>query len=395
MESALEYEQKEKTFCCQVGKGGRMDVIPHDEYKVIDESVSKFVQRELAPHWKEYDRYPFGEFCDHVVEQAFQAGYLTVNLAEDLGGMGRSIAPLCRILKTICEEDASVGGIILATAVAQEIILQAGMESILENIVSDTQEARDIAIACPLFTNPIENQPDVSAEKNDNKYLLTGSTGYVVLGGLAKQGILSACIPGQKAPAYFLINLSDRGVSLSDPIFSLGLHACPVADVTLDHAEGVLMGEEGKGNVYFQKMYDRMDVVAASMSAGIMKGSFMQALTYSEERTQGGRRIIEWSELRGILSRMAREVRVAEMLIEHACLMADQEYPHWEEACHAAAMHILDVSPKVTTDGIQVLGGYGYMKEFHQEKRFRDAHHLQTIFGIPSMNQLRYMDYLR
>jgi alkylation response protein AidB-like acyl-CoA dehydrogenase len=372
-----------------------MDVLTYDEYQVMDESVSKFVQRELAPHWKEYDRYPFGKFCDHVVEQASQAGYLTVILPEDLGGMGRSIKPLCRILKTICTEDASVGGIILATAVAQELIQQAGMESILINIISNACKANDTTIAFPLFTNPVQNQPDVSAEKKDNTYLLTGGADYVVLGGFARQGILPACIPDQKAPTYFLINLSDRGVSLSEPIFSLGLHACPVVDVTLDRVEGVLVGEEGKGDVFFRKMYDRMHVAAASMAAGIMKGSFMQAFTYSKEREQGGRRIIEWSELRGMLSRMAREVRIAEMLIEHACQMADQGDQHWEEACHAAAIHILDISPEVTTDGIQVLGGYGYMKEFHQEKRFRDAHHLQTIFGIPYMNQLGYMDHLR
>ena len=138
-----------------------------------------------------------------------------------------------------------------------------------------------------------------------------------------------------------------------------------------------------------------MSVASAAMSWGIMKGSFAEALEYSEGRFQGGRRIVDWSEVRIILAGMAVKIKTAEAIISRTCQAVDNEEPGWQAVARSAALKIQANACDLTTDGIQVLGGVGYMKDFGQEKRFRDAKHIQSLLGMVPMKKLRLIDNLR
>ena len=189
-----------------------------------------------------------------------------------------------------------------------------------------------------------------------------------------------------------MVDLSSPGIQKSAPVHSLGLHACPAVDLSLQHVEGVLVGAEGSGSLYFEQMADKMHAAAAAMSAGIMKGSFTEAFEYAKGRQQGGREIINWSEVRMILSGMAIAVTNAEMMISRACQSIDNGEKGWQACSRAAAISIAETACQVTTDGIQVLGGVGYMKDFGQEKRFRDAKHIQALLGIAPMKKIRFIE---
>jgi len=134
-----------------------------------------------------------------------------------------------------------------------------------------------------------------------------------------------------------------------------------------------------------------MQLAAAAMSCGIMKGSFNEAVSYCAERDQGGRKIGEWSEMQMLLSDMAIKVKVAEMLISRACLAVETREEGWETAISAASLHIQSAATALAADGIQALGGVGYMKDFGQEKRFRDAGQVQAFLGLEPMKRLRFI----
>jgi len=186
-----------------------------------------------------------------------------------------------------------------------------------------------------------------------------------------------------------MIDMDDPAVSISDPVISHGLHACPAVDMTLTKASARLVGSIGQGHEYFEKAAARMKLAAAAMSCGIMKGSFDEAMSYCSEREQGGRKIGDWSEMQMLLSDMAVKVTVADMLVTRACQAVESREKGWENAVSAASLHIQSATAVLVTDGIQALGGVGYMKDFGQEKRFRDAGQVQAFLGLEPMKRIR------
>lgn len=358
------------------------------ELKSFEDLAHSFAAKELSANKDANDRYPFGPFFEAVVTKAHEVGLLGATLPEECGGIGQGMSALCVILEHISAVDASLGGIIFTNALAQEIMLAAGAKDLLSGVMGEAADAKSALIACPSFMNPGETQATLEAVKIKDTYLLNGTIEYVVLAGMSGHALLPARIKGQAGYSFFLINLADKGLTKSAPIFSLGLHACPAVDLTLVGIQGTLVGKEGQGEQCFDQAEARMHSAVAAMQCGIMQGSFQEALGYSQERFQGGWEIINWSGLRMLLGNMAVQVKIAEMVVSEAAQAVEQQDPGWELYSRAASIHLSELATKLTTDGIQVLGGNGYMKDYGQEKRFRDAKHVQAFLGLAPMRKL-------
>jgi alkylation response protein AidB-like acyl-CoA dehydrogenase len=368
-----------------------MIALMNEELKPFEGLARQFADKELSSKREENDAYPFGPFFGDVLEKAYGVGLLGVMLPEELGGIGQGISALSVILENICRVDASLGGIIFTAAVAQQIIIEAGSPEPLASVTKNAKNAGEFLIAFPVFNNPSEVSHVVYGRKEKNRYILFGDLEYVVLAGCAGHCLIPAKIRGQGGYSFFLVDLSHENITRSEPVLSLGLHACPAVDMKFDDVEAILVGEEGEGNAYFEKVANRMHIAAASMSAGIIRGSFDEALAYTKERFQGGREIVKWSEVQMILANMAVKMNIADMTLRQACQAVEKSTPGWELNSLAAALHIQEMACDLTTDGIQLLGGYGYMKDYGQEKRFRDAKHVQALLGMAPMKRLQYI----
>jgi len=358
-----------------------------DEIKSFQDLALSFSGKELAHRRESSDRYPFGPFDKTVMAKAQELGFLGITLPEDLGGIGQGISTLCVVLESICRTDASLGAVIFTNALAQEITLRSGSFDLLSEPISQGR-----LIAYPAYRNPEEHSDLPRAEKGKQGYTLTGPAGYVVLAPIAAYALLPAKISGQEGYSFFLVDLAHPGVKRSDPVFSLGVHACPVADLTLDKAEAELAGDEGMGAAYFGEASGVMLAAAASISLGIMRGSFEYALSYSNEREQGGWPIVNWSMIKTILADMAVQTRIGDMAVSGACNAMESKLAGWEIFVKTAALHVQDAACQVTTEGIQVLGGYGYMKDYGQEKRFRDAQQMKTLLGMAPLRKVELLD---
>ena len=297
------------------------------------------------------------------------------------------------VLESICRTDASLGAIIFTNALAQEIILRSGSSEMLRRIVS-SNTLEEVLIGFPAYSNPQEHKDLPLAAKGKKGYTLSGSANYVVLAPIAAHALIPAKISGQEGYAFFLLSLSHPKVKKSEPVFSLGVHACPVADLALNGAEAVLVGQEGKGTACFKEASDMMYAAAAAISLGIMRGSFDYALTYSNEREQGGCTIVNWSMIKTILADMAVQMKIADLAVSQACTAIEKKVAGWDIYAKTAALHVQDAACQVTTDGIQVLGGYGYMKDYGQEKRFRDAQQIKTLLGMAPLRKVELLDQM-
>jgi len=361
------------------------------DLKPFEELAISFAAKELKKNVEEHDRYPFGEFFNGVLDKAYEVGLLGITLPEDFGGIGQGISTLCTVLDNICQVDSSLGGIIFTNALCQEIMLQSKEESLLKKVFSNSKSASEFLVAFPTFSSPGQTAILPSATRAGKVYSLSGKLEYLVLGTIASMALIPARLGNTDGYTFFLVDLSDKGVKKSDPIFSLGLHACPAVDVTFDKAQAFLLGEEGKGNAYFEVASKKLHMAAAAMSAGIMKGSFNEALAYAKERFQGGREIINWSETKMILANMAVKTKVADLCVAQGCRAIEEGIKDWGQFSTASALHVHELSCELVNDGVQLLGGNGYMKDYGQEKRYRDARQVQALLGSAPLKKLALM----
>jgi len=119
-----------------------------------------------------------------------------------------------------------------------------------------------------------------------------------------------------------------------------------------------------------------------------MKGSLKEAMDYAKEREQGGWTIVNWSEVRMILANMTVKSKAVDMCVAGTCQGIEAGIPDWGVYSMAAAIHVHEMACEVVTDGIQVLGGNGYMKDYGQEKRYRDARQVQALLGLVPLRKL-------
>ncbi len=368
-----------------------MTAIGDPGLSMLDEMARDFAARELEERKQECDRYPYAEFFEDVVQKAQEVGFFSITVPEELGGAAMGVKALSLVLEDISRTDASLAGIIFTNALAQELLMAAGEKAALAAKGKDGSW-RESVLAFPAFDDPSQNLGLTAARQEDGSFSLNGKVEYVTLAGLAARALLPAAIPGTPGYSFFLVELSSPGCSTGEPVLSLGMHSCPSADLALDGAAGKLVGEEGAGVRYWADCVDSMSAAAAAISAGIMRGCLDEALGYARERFQGGRQIVDWSEVRRILADVSVPVTVSLRLVADVCRSIEEDEPGWRLAARAVALHVQSLACDVTTDGIQLLGGNGYMEDYGQEKRFRDAKQAQALLGMAPVRKLEYVD---
>ena len=363
----------------------------NEEISMLRELAAVFSRKELAPNREYHDRFPFAPFFSDVLAKAYDAGFLTIGLSDASQGAGRGIRELSVILGEISQKDSSLAGIIFSSALAQRIILEAGSGELFSGPLPPRDIFGGSLIALPSFTSPLEEPHSVVARKKGAGFRLSGRIAYLVLGGIASRALVPARHEGGDGFSYFLVDTSSDGARVSKPIIGMGLRSCPAVDMTLDDARALLVGSKAEGAAYFRRAADLMSIPIAATAVGIMKGSFDEALTYTRERFQGGREIINWSEVRMILAHMALGITVAELATASATRLLEDGASGWEDSARAAAIYAAESACTVTADGVQLLGGNGYMTDYGQEKRFRDARQVQALLGLLPMKKLAFI----
>ena len=360
--------------------------------RMLARAAAEFARSELADNRKEFDRFPFGPFFSTVLQKAFELDFFHITLPDSMGGVGMGTGALCVVLDELSRQDASLGAVILTNCLAQEILLNAGNTDLLKGMADKADKVNNFLLACPLFNNPSEIRHVAREIEKDGRIFLSGKLEYLVLGGVADAAVVPAAKDGQETYSYYLIDLNQPSVTIGDPVLSHGLRCCPAVDAEFNMTEAVPVGRSGDGDTLFRKAAAKLSGAAAAISCGIMKGAFDEALSYAGQREQGGRKIVEWSEMQMMLADMAVHIKIADMIVSEACRAVDGKEKGWEQKALAAAIHIQEAAVQVTTDGVQALGGVGYMQDFGQEKRFRDAKHIQACFGLTPMKKLRFFD---
>jgi alkylation response protein AidB-like acyl-CoA dehydrogenase len=348
----------------------------------LENLATSFAAKELLGSAAAAERGPSDRLRGHVLDKARQAGFWEVFLPEAQGGAG--LTALCLLLERLCQADASLGGILFTNALAQALVMAAEGEEGVSGLRGDSD--------CLFLIREPRRHHGFPEASFLNAYSLTGRVDLLVVATL-RSGRYPR--PGSLRGGYSPSRgFADPGMRKSPPVLTLGLAACPAVDATLAEVRGRLLGERDQGRRYLHSVWGPMHAAAGAMNAGIMRGACQAALDYARTRRQGGQRILDWGEVGMVLAGMLAKTDAAALAVSSACRCLEEGRPDGCRQAVGAALQVHELACGVVDDGVQVLGGYGYMRDYGQERRFRDARQVQALLGAAPLRKLALLGAL-
>ncbi len=367
-----------------------------DEQKQMRQLAHRFAEREIRPVAAEYDRNDTTPWP--VLRKAAQVGLTSYQYPEEYGGGGvESILTAC-----IVAEELAWGCLGIATA-----IVGAGLAAVPITIAgSAEQKARYLPWFCDADTVRLGafalTEPEAGSDaasirttavRDGDHYVLNGQKRFITHGGIADLYAVFATVDpgrGHESITAFIVEADTPGLSAGKKEDKMGMRACHTGDVILENvrvpAENRL-GAEGEGFIIAMKSFEHTRPVVAACAVGVARAAYEYALQYAGERVQFGRPIIAKQAVRFMLADMATEIDAARLLTWRAAWRADEGLPCNIQASMAKAF-AADMGMRTTTNAVQILGGYGYMREYPVEKWMRDAKILQIVEGTSQIQKV-------
>jgi alkylation response protein AidB-like acyl-CoA dehydrogenase len=349
-----------------------------EERQAFADLAKDIATKKLVEKREEHDKYPFSELFDEAIKDAGTVGFYGVNLPDTYGGVGMGTGMVAAIIEKLSETDASLAGIVFTNAAALEILKAASEAAQDSSVYQRIKSIGTVPVAYTSFSSHEDIELPIADASHSS---ITGKIDYLVLGSIADYAVIPARHLDAHKFSYYLIDLKSDKIKKSKPIVSLGLHACPAIDITMNNVPAALIGTSGDGGNYFVKMLNSMSVCATAMSLGIMKGSLNDSLQYTADRYQ----------VRMMLANMAIEMKIGETCLRMACSEMEANISGWEKTAQAAAIHTGELANRCATDGVQLFGGNGYTKDYPQEKRMRDAKQAQCLLGLMPLRKINFI----
>jgi alkylation response protein AidB-like acyl-CoA dehydrogenase len=233
------------------------------------------------------------------------------------------------------------------------------------------------------------------ARRDGDDYLLTGTKRFITHGSVAN--VLTAFAltdpeaGGRKGMSAFIVETETPGFSVARLEHKMGIRGSPTAELTFDEVRvpaANRLAEEGDGFKIAMATLDRSRLAIAAQAVGIAQGATDAALAYAAERRQFGERIVDFQAIQFMLADMASQTEAARQLTYAACTRVDDEDPNLAYWTSAAKLIAGDTAMRVTTDAVQIYGGYGYVTEYPVERMMRDAKITQLYEGTQQIQRL-------
>ena len=363
-----------------------------DEQKNLRELAHDFAEKEIRTVAWELDK--DGDWPQAIINKAHEVGLMNTHLPEEYGGAGLSYLDGCIIEEELSWGCSGVQTSLGANGLAGAPVLLGGSEEVVKEFATSLIESPKLASFC--LTEP-DAGSDVSgmrtkAVKKGDKYVLNGSKCFITNGGYADWFTVYAKTDpdaGHRGISAFLVKKDDT-VIVDKKEDKMGQRASNTATITFNETEvdaKYILGEENKGFKLAMMTLDRTRPGVAAMATGIARAAFEFATEYSKERVQFGVPIAMHQAIQFMIADMATEIHAARLMTWNSAVLLDQGKRNTLESSHAKRF-AADTAMKVTTDAVQVYGGYGFIKEYPVEKLMRDAKIMQLYEGTSQIQRL-------
>ncbi|MDD5093887.1 MAG: acyl-CoA dehydrogenase family protein [Dehalococcoidia bacterium] len=365
-----------------------------EEQKMLQMMVRGFAQKELAPVAAEVDE--AAQFPEEQVRKIAELGLMGLTIPEEYGGNGKGMTEFCIASEEMSKVSAAIGGYF-------RISLSLGIVPVRMHGNEDQKtkylppHASGEKLACFGLTEAAAGSDpaaiSTTATKRKGGYVIDGTKTFVSLGAEAQICVVFATLDKslrQKGIAAFIVDSDTPGYSVGKYERQMGFRGLSVTDLVFEDcfvpAENRL-GEEGRGLKIALEVLDESRITVAAEAVGISQGAFEIALAYAKDRKQFGQTIANFEAIQWMLADMATQIEAARLLTFNAAHVVDHGTPYAKEAA-MAKVFASEVSAFVTGKAMQILGGYGYTRDYPVERFFRDAKLTEIYEGTSEMQRI-------
>jgi alkylation response protein AidB-like acyl-CoA dehydrogenase len=364
-----------------------------DDQREIQALARDFAQAEIEPHATDWDR--THGFPRELIAKLGELGLMGVCIPEEYGGAGADFVSYILVLEELSRADAGVGvTVAVHTSAVSLPILTFGTDEQRSRFVPPL--ARGEVVGAFALTEPEAGSDAGSlrtaAAQNGDGWKISGSKQWITNGGFGGTVLLFARTdqdtPGAKGVSAFILDGDQVEVTREEE--KLGLNSSSTVDLVVKDAEAGrdrLLHEEGKGFTVAMATLDGGRIGIAAQALGIAQAAYDVAREYALERRQFGKRIADFQAIQHKLANMSTEIDAARLLVLRAAWLKQEGKPHTEEGAKAK-LFASEMARRQTAEAIQILGGYGYTKEFPVERYYRDAKITEIYEGTSEIQRL-------
>jgi alkylation response protein AidB-like acyl-CoA dehydrogenase len=350
-----------------------------DEQRQLQSSVRAFAEGEIAPHVSEWDEK--SEFPHEVVKKLGEMGLLGVIFPEELGGAGMGYVEYVLAIEELSRVDGSVGIIVAAhNSLCTNHIMLGGNDAQRQRWIPKLASGQWLGawgLTEPGSGSDAGGARTTAVKKGDS-WVLNGSKTFITNGGYADCAVVLAVTDkekGTKGISAFVVEKGTKGFRPGRKENKLGLRASDTSELIFEDCEipaENLIGKEGEGFKDAMRVLDGGRISIAALSLGMARGALDAAMKYAQERRQFGKAISEFQAIQFKLADMATELDAAWLLTMRAAQMKDAGKKVTLESA-MAKLYASEAACRICDEGVQIHGGYGFIKDYPAEKFYRDV----------------------
>ncbi len=365
-----------------------MDYFLTEEQKMIKDLARRIADELIIPKRAELDEKE--EFPKDILSACGEVGLYGACIPEEYGGTGGGVFENCIIVEELSRGCLGVSTSFAATFLGSYPILLFGSEEQKKKYLTKVAEGKMI---CAFALTEAEAGSDVSnvktrAVKDGDYYVLNGTKQWITNGGEADLYTVIAVTNPEKGPrgmTAFLVEAGTPGLSFGKKEKKMGIRASATREVIFQDCrvhKSSILGREGLGFLVVMKTFDRTRPGVGAQAVGVAQAALDYACQYARSRVQFGKKIINFQAVQHMLADMATLVEASRALVYSVARFIDANpNANFSKESAMAKAFASDCAVKVTTDAVQILGGYGYMRDYPVEKMMRDAKILQIYEG--------------
>ena len=373
-----------------------------EEYQALRESVRALAEKKIAPFAKAVDE--DSRFPQEAHDALQSAGLSAAHVPTEYGGDGADALAVAIIIEEVARVCGSSSLIPAVNKLGSWPLILAGNEEQKKRWLPELVKGRGFSYCLSESDSGSDSVAMKTKAVHENgKWILNGSKKWISNAGFSDfYTVLAVTDPAARSKGItaFVVEKSDNGVSFGAHEKKMGMRGSPTRevyfdDVTLD--ESRVLGGVGEGFAIAMRTLDHTRITIAAQALGLAQGAFEVATRYAKERKQFGKPIFDFQAVQFMLADMAMQIEAARGLTYQAAVKSEREENDLTFFSAASKCYATDVAMKVTTDAVQVLGGYGYVNDHPVERMMRDAKLTQIYEGTNQIQRLvmaRHLDKL-
>ena len=356
-----------------------MDFELTDEQQQVKRTVRAFAEAELKPHVMEWDEAQY--FPKELWPKLGALGLTGVIFPEEFGGAGMGYIEYATVIEELSRIDGSIGLSVAAhNSLCTNHIYQYGNHDQRKRFVTPLAKGEKIgawALTEPGSGSDASGLKTVARQENGG-WILNGAKNFITHGISGDTCVVLAFTEREmrsRGVSAFIVERGTKGFFPGKKENKLGVRASETASIIFEDCfvpQENLLGERGRGFVNAMQILDGGRISIAALALGIAQGAYESALKYSQEREQFGKPIFEFQAIQFKLADMATQIDAARLLVHRAAWLKDNKKQTTKESA-MAKVYASEMAVKVCEEAIQILGGYGYTKDYPPEKHWRDA----------------------